>query len=135
VNGNRPLGFLAVGFVGGGVPKVTPSTVRVTDGPDVGPPPAGHAGLLGLVVAKPCVPASGIVSSVALADAVGSVARAREGVEAIAALQTSTAIAHVRGRRECARVAGVQYARPWQSQSPTLGGRQASRSVVLATSS
>jgi hypothetical protein len=108
VNGNRPLGFLAVGVVGGGVPKVTPSTVGVTDGPDVGPPPpAGHAGLLGLVVAKPCVLASGIVSSVGVADAVGSVARASEGVAAIAALQKSTAIAHVRGRRECARVAGV----------------------------
>jgi hypothetical protein len=108
VNGSRPPGLLPVGVVGGGVSKVTPSTVGVTDGLDVGPPlPAGQAGLLGLVVANPCALASGIVSSVGVADALESVARASEGVAAIPALNTSTTIARRLGRSECVRVGGV----------------------------
>ena len=108
MNGSRPPGSLPVGVVGGGVSKVTPSTVGVTDGLDVGPlPPAGQAGLLGLVVANPCALASGIVSSVGVADALDSLARASEGVAAIPALNISTTIARPPGRNECVRMAGV----------------------------
>jgi hypothetical protein len=113
VNGSRPPGLLPVGVVGGGVSKVTPSTVGSTDGLDVGPlPPAGHAGLLGLVVANTCALASGIVSSVGVTDALEPVARDSEGVAAIPALNTSITIARRLGISECVRVAGVSARDP-----------------------
>jgi hypothetical protein len=108
VNGNLPSGLVPAGVLGGGVSNVTPNTVGVTDGLEVGPPPlAGQAGLVGLVVGNPCTLASGIVSSVGVAGALELVARANEGVAAMPALNTSTAIARPPGRSECLRMAGV----------------------------
>jgi hypothetical protein len=110
VNGSRPRGLLAVGVVGGGVSKTTPSTVGVA-GLDVGPPPpAGQAALLGLVVANPCPLVRRIVDTVGVADALESDARASEGVAAIPALNTSTTsttIARRLGISECVGVGGV----------------------------
>jgi hypothetical protein len=113
VNGSRPPGLLPVDVVGGGVSKVTPSTVGAADGLDVGlPPPAGQAALLGLVVANPCALGSGVVDSVGVADALESLARASEGVAAIPALNTSTTIARRLGISECVRVGGVSTHNP-----------------------
>ncbi|HEY0869375.1 MAG TPA: hypothetical protein VGD55_03165 [Acidothermaceae bacterium] len=107
MNGSLPPGLLPVGGVGGGVSKVTPNTVGVTDGLDDGlPPPAGHAGLLAVVVANPCELSSGIVSSVGTPGGLESDASASDGVAAIPALNTSTATARPLGRSECVRMAG-----------------------------
>ena len=108
MNGSRPPGLVGVGVLGGGVLKVTPSTVGVTDGFEVGPPPpAGQAGLLGLVVSNACWLASGIVSKVGPGDGPESVARAIDGVVAIPALSTSAATIRIRRGGECTRMAAV----------------------------
>lgn len=104
--------------------KVTPNTVGVADGLDVGPPPlAGQAGLLAVVVAKPCALASGIVESIGAADALESVARASDGVAAIPALNSSTATARPAGRSECVRMAG------FSTHGPGSDGRRRYKAV------
>jgi hypothetical protein len=108
VNGSRPPGLVPAGVVGGGVSKVTPSTVGVTDGFEVGPPPpAGQAGLLGFVVSNACGLARGIVSNVGSGVGLESVARASEGVVAIPALSTRAATRCIRRGGECTRMAAV----------------------------